>query len=110
MMLKAGLRRRWNLIVTSTQQAHATRTDQQSEHDKDDAEDDFATYDCDDAADDKEDREDPQDEVHGRSVPPVMTFKQSCRWVLTLRSAGGNAPAYLPKGDAMPPERRRSPV
>ena len=75
-MLRGGLRRRCILTRASAQQAHAAGTDEQSEHDEDDAENDFATNDCDDAADDKKDREDPQDEVHGRSVPAWLTFKR----------------------------------
>lgn len=86
-MLRGGLRRRCILTRASAQQAHAAGTDEQSEHDEDDAENDFATNDCDDAADDKEDREDPQDEVHGRSVPARLTFKRGLFLVVHLTLA-----------------------
>ena len=97
-MLRGGLRRRCILTRASAQQAHAAGTDEQSEHDEDDAENDFATNDCDDAADDKEDREDPQDEVHGRSVPPPMTFKRVTQRSLSVCASVAQEPAVACQG------------
>ena len=53
----------------SGEQTYAAGADEQPQDDQNDAKHDLSPYDSDDPCDHEQDREDPQEEVHGEVVP-----------------------------------------